>query len=243
MTIRIFDIHPGIDRAAAAQRFAREGRVQIRNLLTPESAANLQAIVARQTPWGIACQAGASGPQRIDSGQIAAMPPQQQRALVDAIHRSAAQGDYAVRFTQYAILDAYLDAGSPAGPHDLVLEHLNDTPFLDLVREVTGMPELLKADAQATLFGPGDFLSVHSDSHVAEGWRVAYVLNLTSAEWRPDWGGYLNFLDEDGDVTCGWKPRFNTLNLLRVPQLHQVTYVPPFAPRARFAVTGWLRDR
>ncbi|OZA59360.1 MAG: hypothetical protein B7X78_08485 [Sphingomonadales bacterium 39-62-4] len=84
---------------------------------------------------------------------------------------------------------------------------------------------------------------MHNDSHVMEGWRVAYVLNLTSADWQPDWGGYLNFLDEDGDVICGWKPRFNTLNLLRVPQLHQVTYVPPFAPRARYAITGWLRDR
>lgn len=241
--IRIFDLDSGIDRGAAARRFARDGRVQIRNLLTPESAANLRDIIARQTPWGIAWQAGPGGPQRIDARQIAAMPPPRQRELIDTIHRSAAKGEYAVRFTQYAILDAYLQAGVASGPHDLALEHLNDTPFLDLVREVTGIPELVKADAQATLYGPGDFLSVHNDSHVMEGWRVAYVLNLTSADWQPDWGGYLNFLDEDGDVICGWKPRFNTLNLLRVPQLHQVTYVPPFAPRARYAITGWLRDR
>lgn len=241
--IRIFDLDSGIDRGAAARRFARDGRVQIRNLLTPESAANLRDIIARQTPWGIAWQAGPGGPQRIDARQIAVMPPPRQRELIDTIHRSAAKGEYAVRFTQYAILDAYLQAGAASGPHDLALEHLNDTPFLDLVREVTGIPELVKADAQATLYGPGDFLSVHNDSHVMEGWRVAYVLNLTSADWQPDWGGYLNFLDEDGDVICGWKPRFNTLNLLRVPQLHQVTYVPPFAPRARYAITGWLRDR
>lgn len=241
--IRIFDIASGIDRAAAARQFAKEGRVQIHNLLTPESATNLRDIIARQTPWGIAWQAGKTGPQKLDANQISAMPPPRQRELIDAIHRSAAQGEYAVRFTQYAILDAYLQSAQPAGPHDLVMEHLNDSPFLDLVREVTGIPELLKADAQATLYGPGDFLSVHNDSHVAEGWRVAYVLNLTATDWQPDWGGYLNFLDDQGDVICGWKPRFNTLNLLRVPQLHQVTYVPPFAPRARYSITGWLRDR
>lgn len=241
--IRIFDLDPRIDRDDAARRFSRDGRVQIRNVLTPESARNLQDVIARQTPWGIAWQAGASGAQRMDSRQIAAMPQTQQRALIDSIHRSAGKGEYAVRYTQHAILDAYLQANAPSGPHDLVMEHLNDAPFLDLVRSVTGIPELIKADAQATLYGPGDFLSIHNDSHVAEGWRVAYVLNLTSADWKPDWGGYLNFLDEDGDVIGGWKPRFNTLNLLRVPQLHQVTYVPPFAPRARYSITGWLRDR
>ena len=31
--------------------------------------------------------------------------------------------------------------------------------------------------------------------------------------------------------------------VLAVPQRHAVTYVPPFAPPHRFAITGWLRDR
>ena len=65
---------------------------------------------------------------------------------------------------------------------------------------------------------------------------------LTRA-WRPDWGGYLNFYDEDGDIVAGYRPRFNALNLFLVPQKHAVSYVPPFAPQARFAITGWFRDR
>ena len=126
---------------------------------------------------------------------------------------------------------------------DIVLEHINDTPFLDLVRAVTGIEELIKADAQATLYAPGHFLGRHDDSHVGEGWRIAYVLSLCDGEWRLDWGGYLNFLDAQGDVIAGYKPRFNALNLFAVPQRHQVTYVAPFAPVARFAITGWFRDR
>jgi Rps23 Pro-64 3,4-dihydroxylase Tpa1-like proline 4-hydroxylase len=78
---------------------------------------------------------------------------------------------------------------------------------------------------------------------VLEGWQVAYVMNFCAEEWRPDWGGYLLFYDEDGDVVAGFKPRFNALNLFRVPQKHSVTYVAPFAPIARFAITGWFRDR
>lgn len=121
--------------------------------------------------------------------------------------------------------------------YDLLLEHINDAPFLDLVRTVTGMDMLVKADAQATLFAPGQFLSVHDDSHVREGWQVAYVLSL-ARDWRPDWGGYLMFYDDDGDIVAGLRPRFNALNLFAVPQRHNVTYVPPFAPIGRYAITG-----
>ena len=115
--------------------------------------------------------------------------------------------------------------------------------FLDLVREVTAIPELVKADAQATLYGPSHFLTQHNDSHMAEGWRIAYVLNFTAEPWRPDWGGYLLFYDEEGDVIAGYRPRFNALNLFAVPMLHSVTYVPPFSPIGRYAITGWFRDR
>ena len=36
-------------------------------------------------------------------------------------------------------------------------------------------------------------------------------------------------------------PTFNALNLFAVPQLHSVSFVPPFAGALRFSVTGWLR--
>jgi Rps23 Pro-64 3,4-dihydroxylase Tpa1-like proline 4-hydroxylase len=152
-------------------------------------------------------------------------------------------GDYAFIYARYPMLDAYLEQWGEHEGLDLLVEHINSEPMLELVREVTGISEIGKADAQATLFAPNHFLSLHDDSHVAEGWRVAYVMNFCQEEWRPDWGGYLLFYDEDGDVTAGFKPRFNTLNMFRVPARHSVSYVPPFAPVGRFAVTGWFRDR
>ena len=141
------------------------------------------------------------------------------------------------------MLDAYLGRWAPGSPHDLLLEYLNAPEFLDLVREVTAMPELLKADAQATLFKPGQFLAEHDDLGGTEGRQIAYVLNMTAGDWRPDWGGLLLFFDEDGDVVTGFRPRWNALNLFEVPQRHNVTYVPPFSPVGRFAITGWFRDR
>ena len=125
----------------------------------------------------------------------------------------------------------------------MLLEYLNAPDFLDLVREVTGIPEIVRADGQATFYAAQHYLGRHIDSHVAEGWRVAYVLNVAREDWHPDWGGYLTFLDKDGDIVEGFRPRFNALNLFAVPQSHAVTYVPPFAPTGRYAITGWLRDR
>ncbi|ETI65338.1 hypothetical protein C100_02550 [Sphingobium sp. C100] len=238
----LFEIDPAIDVVALARKFAQDGRVQVRNILTCETAQVVRGILQRETPWGIACQGGQDGPHMLRQRDVATMNLAARRALGTTIHQAAARGEYAVQFSQYPILTAYLEKWAPDSPQDLLLEYINAEPFLALVRAITTMPGLLKADAQATLFGPGDFLSVHSDSHKEERWRVAYVLNFADPQWRPDWGGYLNFLDEDGDIVEGWRPRFNCLNLLRVPQLHQVSYVPPFAPIGRFAITGWFRD-
>lgn len=242
MTTALFDINPAIDVKALQAKFARHGRVQIRDILTTETANTVRNILHQETPWGKACQAGAPPPVMLRRQAIAAMNPSQRRELGVSVHQAASRGDYAVQFSQYPILTAYLERWAPDSPQDFLLEYINAEPFLDLVRAVTRIPELKKADAQATLFGPGDFLSLHNDSHRTERWRIAYVLNFTAAEWKPDWGGYLNFLDEDGDIVEGWMPRFNSLNLFRVPQFHQVTYVPPFAPIGRFAITGWFRD-
>ncbi|QIK95399.1 hypothetical protein G7076_01875 [Sphingomonas sp. HDW15A] len=56
-------------------------------------------------------------------------------------------------------------------------------------------------------------------------------------------GGYLNFFDDSWDVTHAILPRFNTLNLFAVPQWHSVSEVSASAPIARYAITGWGRDR
>lgn len=243
---QLFAINPELDRAGLAAAFARDGRVQVRDVLTRETATELREVLMRGTPWGLAGQAGegGGGPQQINAPALRGGDGQARaQALAQATHAASSRGEYAFRYAHYPIVQAYLEGWAKDGPHDILLEHLNADPFLGLARDVTGIRELVKADAQATLFAPQHYLGRHIDSHVAEGWRVAYVLNLTVDDWHPDWGGYLQFLDEDGDVVAGYRPRFNSLNLLRVPQSHSVSYVAPSAPVGRFAITGWLRDR
>lgn len=243
MAISLFDLNPTLDRAELAGRFARDRRVQIRDVLTEDAAAALHRVLARDTPWRLAWRAGADGPHGLDAGQVARLSATERQTTGERIFRAMQGRDYAFSYARYPILDAYLAKANPDGPHDILLEHLNDQPFLDLIRTVTGIAELRKADAQATLFAPNQFLPLHIDSHAVEGWRVAYVLSLCREDWRPDWGGYLQFFDEEGDVIAGYKPRFNALSLFAVPAPHAVSYVPPFAPVGRYSITGWFRDR
>ncbi|MDM7955532.1 2OG-Fe(II) oxygenase family protein [Blastomonas sp.] len=241
--LHLLELNPELDRQALAQAFAVDRRLQIRNVLKPEAARELRHILAQHTPWGLAWNAGADGPHGLRPDEMSALPPFDQQRIAESVVGAAQRGDYAFTFARYPILDAYLGRWAPDSPHDILLEHINDQPFLDLIRSVTGIGELIKADAQATQFGPSQFLGKHSDSHVGEGWRIAYVLSLAPDDWKPDWGGYLNFLDEDGDIIVGYRPRFNSLSLFAVPQDHLVSYVPPFAPMGRLSITGWFRDR
>ena len=94
---------------------------------------------------------------------------------------------------------------------------------------------------QLTRYRAGHFLTAHDDW--AEGLNrvAAYVFNL-SADWNVDFGGLLQFIDANGHVQQAYTPRFNSLSLFKVPQLHSVSVVPAYVNRARFALTGWARS-
>jgi len=109
------------------------------------------------------------------------------------------------------------------------------------MREVTGLNDIAFADAQATLYRPGDFLTTHDDKTGGHKRRAAYVLNMTPG-WCPDWGGILQFFDERGNVSQGFVPAFNALNVFRVPAEHAVSQVALFGG-FRYSVTGWLHAR
>lgn len=239
----LFDLNPALDAPALAARFAASRRLQIRDLLTERSAEVLAEVVQRRTPYGLAYREAGAAPQSLRAEALQKLAPERANALWQGAAGAVGRGDYGFIYAQYPMLDAYLQRWAPGHPLELLLEHINAPVFLDFIRAVTGMPELIKADAQATLFAPNHFLAVHDDrGSNDEARRVAYVLGL-SRDWRPDWGGYLTFLDDDDDIIAGYRPRFNSLNIFEVPQRHNVTFVPPFAPVGRFAITGWFRDR
>lgn len=238
----LIEINPNLDRKALRQEFAATGRLQVRDVLTPGSAREILSVLANQTPWGLAWQAGSDGPHLIRSEDVRKLMPDDRQAIARKLSAVEERG-YAFLYHSYPLVTAYLEKWNPGSVHDRLLEDLNASPFLSLLREVTGMDDIVKADGQATLYAKGNFLWPHTDEESARGRRVAYVLNLTAQEWRPQWGGYLNFYNEEWDIDLAIRPRFNTLNLLSVPQWHSVSEVTATAPMSRYAITGWGRNQ
>lgn len=109
---------------------------------------------------------------------------------------------------------------------------------IDRVREITGNRSIKSADAQVTRFGSGHYLTRHRDDAPGKNRQCAYVLSL-SHDWHPDWGGLLNFYDQDGSINEVWIPKFNTLALFDIQHIHSVSYVTPYARTRRWSITGW----
>jgi len=226
----------GLDTRSAAARFSQAGRARIANVLAPAAAERLHACLVRETPWRLVYNDGARNvvldPQPSD-------PAAQREIMQAALLRARDRFQYL--YDSYPMVTAYLNRQDPGLFLHHVLEWLNTPPVLQILRDVTGIDGIQKADAQATLYRPGHFLMRHDDTGEGSEHRlVAYVLNMTR-NWRADWGGLLHFLDARGEIAETWPPAFNVLALFRVPVPHCVSYVAPFATEPRLAITGWFR--
>ncbi|VWX59001.1 2OG-Fe(II) oxygenase [Sphingorhabdus sp. 109] len=237
-----FQLNPALDLSALADQFKTQGRIQIRDALDIRTAEFFRSVLESRTNWGLAWQIGAEGPRALRFTETQALSDIERQSISHKAGEAVGRGEYGFVYKQYAMLTAYLEQWDPAHPLNRLLEHLNDQPFLNLIRQVSGVQSVIKAEAQATCFGPGHFLTEHDDLHSRDPRRVAYVLNLTIPDWKSEWGGYLNFFDGNGNVDAGFRPIFNSLNLFLVPQRHSVSYVAPFAPVGRYAITGWAMD-
>ena len=243
MTATNFGLSTGIDRNAAARTFAERGRVRVTDALEAACAEALHSCMLRDVPWKLAYNRGSQAIV-VDTPELRSLAPAQAQELNRTIVQGARHG-FQYAYYSYPMVTAYLRQQEPGLLLHRLLEWLATPEVLDLVRAISGIPELVKCDAQATCYLPGHFLTRHDDGGTgSEGRRVGYVLNL-ARRWQPDWGGQLQFLapPDGAEVVDCWTPRFNSLALFRVPVLHAVSCVAPFAAEPRFAVTGWFRDR
>lgn len=227
------------DRTPDIACFQAHGRAQVQSILTEAAADSLIAVIEAQKTWNaVFDRAG----QNVDlnANALSTLTEEQMRGLLGHLNQTAA-GGFQYFFANIPLYDIYHSGRDIDPAISQLYEFINGEEFLATCRKLTGFDEISFADAQITRYGPGQFLTRHDDNVAGKNRLAAYVLNLTR-DWRAEWGGTLEFYDEDGNVEQGFTPAFNTLNLFRVPQSHAVTYVPPFARAFRYGITGWLRS-
>jgi len=235
-----FRLHPRIDAGAAREAFLRSGHVQIAPFLDGEGAEQLLRHLEERGDWRLVLNAGEKVYEIDRAGQQSLT--QAQRDEMEKRVLAAATSGFQYRFETIRVADDEAGRAASASLLDQLASFLSSAPVLALLRQVSGCGRIDFADAQATCYRAGHFLTRHDDDVEGKGRRAAYVFGLTGS-WRPEWGGLLLFHAPDSNIEHGYLPRMNALTLFAVPRAHSVSLIAPFAGRPRYSVTGWLRSR
>jgi Rps23 Pro-64 3,4-dihydroxylase Tpa1-like proline 4-hydroxylase len=234
----MFRLNPDLDLDTLAEDYAALGRVRIHGLLDQDGVAELYRYLHGNDGWWH-LMIGDGGIIELDRAKRARMSAKRRAALDAEVHARAVAG-FQYRYEGLRVPDRE-DLETDNDPLTEFARLMSSEPMLDMLRKVTGASELAFTDGQATAYGPGDFLTGHDDDVPGKNRLAAYVFGMTP-RWRTEWGGLLLFHGADESTVTGHVPRFNTLDLFKVPQRHSVSIVTPAAPCRRYAVTGWLRS-
>ena len=230
-------LNPSLDASELAERFRENGRIQIRDFISP-AAANAVLQELQSLPWGLVYNDGERVVQ-LHAEHVARLGDREAATIMAGI-RERARSDYQFFYAFYPVLTAYFSPAIERRPIFEFYEFMNSAEVLDFIRQVTGLRGINWADGQASWYKPGHFLKAHTDESPAEARMAAYVMNF-SVDWDRDWGGFLQFFDRSGNVELGIKPDFNPLNLFAIPAPHSVSMVTTYVTAKRLAVTGWFR--
>jgi Rps23 Pro-64 3,4-dihydroxylase Tpa1-like proline 4-hydroxylase len=230
-------INPALDAEALASCFQEKGRLQVADFFDADTAGYLYRLLEENRDWSLTYN---EGQENFESPLEAfqALPAQQKQRFMNSVYTRAADG-FQYLFNQYYISQAIELGEQPGHPMHAFHGFMNQPDTLDFMRRLTGQTDIRKADAYASWYAPGHFLTEHDDIHGTHDRVAALVFSMTKG-WNRNWGGHLAFFDERGNIVEAYVPGFNTLNIFLIPQRHAVQFVSPFARARRTSYLSWL---
>lgn len=216
---------------------AKETRVQIPDFLQLPAAERLRSCLQNEVRWTLAERSDGVS-KTVSADDYAAMDEDARRQQLQRAYQRA-NTQFQFVYESYMMVKAAAEGRDPTLMLHAILNFLNSEEFIAFARWLVNDQRITHANAQATRYRSGHFLTRHQDKDPKEDRAYAYVINL-SKHWLPDWGGLLQFENERGDVIKTFVPHWNSLSLFKVPQSHSVTLVAPYATEDRLAITGWL---
>lgn len=234
------EFNQSLDRGKLASLIERTGCVQIADFLCQAGAPSLQQELLARADW----KRVINGREKVfetDANYYVTMDPEERRKLDAAVYSSATHG-FQFQYDTIRIADDLPSRERDNSMLSRFARFMCESDSLNFFRSITDEPKIVFADAQATRYRAGDFLTRHDDAIGGKHRSYAYVLSL-SADWQAEWGGLLLLNDHQGGIAQAIVPRFNNLVLFRVGQPHSVSFVAPYAGSDRLSITGWLRTQ
>jgi hypothetical protein len=227
-------MNKNLNRKSLRQRFARDDRIRIDNFFEPDAISAVEQELSTSSfelVYVLNDKIQTTSKEKMD-----AMPVEQKKQINQVIMEQASRG------VGFLYGSCHMGVGRPdnlganmAGLFDFIASE----EMLAFVQALTGDKQVNGVSGHYTRYQPGHFLTRHRDVVTEENRRFAYVLSFTQ-DWHPDWGGLLQFYEEDGTPRDAWSPKLNTLTVFDVKHIHAVTYVTPYAQGPRLSLTGWF---
>lgn len=235
-----FAIDPGCDPATLANAFASMGCIQIGDFLAKPGAEQLQEELLNRTGWKRIINGG-NQIFETEAETYQTMEQEERLKIEAAVHSSATHG-FQFQYDMIRVTDEPALREKDDTRLSRFARFMSAPETLEFFRCLSGDRNINFADAQATRYRRGDFLTRHDDRVEGKNRSLAYVLGLTT-QWQAEWGGLLLLNDQEGGVARTIVPRFNNLVVFRIGQPHSVSFVAPYAGGDRLSITGWLRTQ
>ena len=230
------------DTAALHQEYLDTGCVIIHDLLCKEVAEAAYDSLKNHVPWEFHYRSFKNGGKVdiVDPEKYAAMSDRQILKLVPKIARLK-DNDFTFAYCRYAIPTAEDKVPADARILTSIYRFFNSEEYLSLLGRITGDDSGREVSTWASRYDRHHHLSIHMDESPGQGRIAAHVLGL-SRNWKQEWEGSFAFCNARGKPVRRIPPRFNTLILFKVPRLHLVTQVKPYAGASRYSLFGWYKS-
>lgn len=235
-------INDSLDIAALSKEYNDTGAVVVKGLLAPDVAEQVYDALENHVPWELHVKHLKIPKVDIyQPEQLANLSEREKEKLVPKI-ATLADDDLSFIYNRFTIPTEEDKAAENLLILTKVFRYFNSPEYLKLMGDITGDYNGQEISAWASRYDQHHHLSIHMDEHPAQGRIAAHVLGLTK-NWEKEWGGNFAFCNSSGKPVDYRVPSFNSLVMFKVPRLHLVTQLKPYAQGHRYSLFGWYKSR
>ena len=230
-----YHLNPNLDLEALAEGFKKSNRVQVKNALDEKSADALSETIEKMAIWRWVFL-DRNSEWVMSSEQVNQMTERRRKELMQRLFLQAREGFQYLRFE--CPTDEIPDAKDPKALTDAdVFFKSND--FRDFLRAVSGEKDGEPRGLHARWLNREKFMADSALATDRPDCKLYFSMDVTRT-WRPNWGGQLMFLDDDGEIEEAWAPAFNRLNIYSASARHFINYVAPYEGGLALSICGRL---